>query len=90
MVTPHDEIRQRFKSKGTQLDRALQIAERIARQAPLAVQATKASARRWAEQGEAACIESLPKVQAQLLQSDDAAEGIRSFVERREAVFQGR
>jgi enoyl-CoA hydratase/carnithine racemase len=75
---------------GTQLDRAIELAERIASQAPLAVQATKASARRCFNEGVAACIAALDPVQASLLDTEDAEEGVRSFVERREAEFKGR
>lgn len=74
---------------GTQLDRAIEIAERIALQAPLAVQATKASSRRFIEQGFAAAVEEFGPTQRQLLASEDATEGVQSFIERRTAVFKG-
>ncbi len=75
---------------GKQLDRALELAQRIAGQAPLAVQATKASARRFYTEGFEACVEPLGRVQAELLATEDAAEGVQSFIERRQAVFMGR
>ncbi len=75
---------------GTQLNRAMEVAEQIAAQAPLAVQATKASARRWLDEGVDACVAAFGPVQAELLATDDAAEGLRSFVERRRARFSGR
>lgn len=75
---------------GTQLERAIELAERIASQAPLAVQATKASARRCFNEGVDACIAALAPVQAHLLQTEDAQEGVQSFIERRTAVFKGR
>jgi enoyl-CoA hydratase/carnithine racemase len=75
---------------GTQLDRAIELAERIATQAPLAVQATKASARRYLTEGVDACTAALETVQAHLLDSEDAAEGVQSFIERRAARFEGR
>jgi len=75
---------------GTQLERATELARKIAASAPLAIQATKASARLYAQQGEAACIAAMGATQARLAASEDAAEGVRSFIERREPVFQGR
>jgi enoyl-CoA hydratase/carnithine racemase len=75
---------------GKQLDRAVEIAERIAAQAPLAVQATLTNARRGVFYGpEAAAIEFGP-VQARLYQSEDAVEGVQSFREKRTAKFTGR
>jgi enoyl-CoA hydratase/carnithine racemase len=75
---------------GSELDRAIEIAERIAAQAPLAVQATKASARLYLHEGVHACISALDPVQAQLLATEDAQEGVNSFIERRTAVFAGK
>lgn len=75
---------------GEQLARATQIAARIAAQAPLGVQATVVNARIAAEQGMAAArahlVEELPRI----LASDDAREGVVSFLERRDASFTGR
>lgn len=75
---------------GRQLDRAKEIAESIAASAPLAVQATKASSRRFIEQGFDAAVAALTPTQRELLDSEDAQEGVRSFVERRKANFKGR
>jgi enoyl-CoA hydratase/carnithine racemase len=75
---------------GSQLDRAIEIAERISTQAPLAVQATKASARRFVNEGVDACIAALNPVQAKLSASEDAKEGVKAFSERRATVFKGK
>ncbi len=76
---------------GQQLPRALELARLVAAQAPLGVQGTLANARiaeRATSQDDAArhLQELLPTVTG----SEDAAEGVRSFVERREARFSGR
>lgn len=75
----------------TALQRARDIAHTIAdRCAPLGVAATLASAHTARLHGDSAAIEQLrPEVQ-RLFGTIDAAEGVQSFVERRDARFQGR
>ena len=71
------------------LERALALAAAIAAQAPLGVQATLASARLATAAGEeAAARELLPRLRS-LMASDDAREGLLSFLERRVARFTG-
>ncbi len=74
---------------GEEFDRALGLARVICRGAPLAVQATKASSRRYLVEGEKAAFAAFGTTQAELSASEDFKEGIASFVERREAVFRG-
>lgn len=74
---------------GTALDRANELAAMIARNAPLAVQATKANARLALEQGNRAAIAELGAMHAGLAASEDFAEGVTSFIERRDATFTG-
>ena len=69
-------------------DRAIQIAETIAAQAPLGVRATIESARKALIEDEAARA-LLPIVQ-KLMASDDAREGLMSFIERRAGNFTGK
>lgn len=75
---------------GQQLERAIEIAESIAACAPLAVQATKASSRRYLDHGFEAAVSEFASTQRAMLATEDAKEGVQSFVERRQAKFQGR
>ncbi|MFN8185293.1 MAG: crotonase/enoyl-CoA hydratase family protein [Candidatus Nanopelagicales bacterium] len=80
---------QEVVAPGTQLDRAVAIAETIAKQAPLGVQETLANARIARDRGEDAAREHLTQVLPRILASKDAMEGVQSFLERREARFTG-
>ena len=71
------------------LPRAIELAERIARQAPLGVQATLMSARQARYEGETTAAQALPALVKKLLASEDAKEGVRSLVERRPGIFKG-
>jgi len=81
---------QEIVSRGTELARALELAEQIAAMAPLAVQATKASSRRYLDHGFAATVAAFAADQAALAATEDAREGVASFVERRDPKFTGR
>src|SRR5665213_1105561 len=75
---------------GRQVERAMEIAQLIAANAPLGIQVTKEAGRRFTEAGDRAAIDAVPAIRLRVMGTADAAEGIRSFVERRPAVFQGR
>lgn len=79
---------QEVTEPGKQLERAIAIAETIAAQAPLGVRATIASAR--ASLNEAAAAAALMPEIVKLMASDDAREGLTSFLERRTAKFSGK
>ena len=74
---------------GTQLERAIEIAEVICTNAPLAVQATKESSARYVREGEEACIAALGPTQRRLAATADATEGVDAFRERRAGNFIG-
>jgi enoyl-CoA hydratase len=83
-------VAQEVTPAGEERALALKIASTIAKQAPLGVVATIANARLSFEKGpEAAATALLPQARA-LMASDDAREGVMSFVERREGKFTGR
>ena len=80
---------QKVVPAGTELDQALAIAQAIAEQAPLAVIATRRSVLKTVEQGPVVAMQEFIEVQRRLSNSADAAEGVKSFVERRAARFTG-
>ncbi len=75
---------------GKQLEKAAVIAKTIADQAPLGVRATLQSARLSRAEGEAAAMKRLLPDLIPIMTSDDAAEGLKSFIERRKAKFTGK
>lgn len=72
------------------LPRAIWLAERIAAQAPLGVRAVLASAHQTLDEGEKAAADALPATTQRLLTSEDAKEGLKAMLERREGHFKGR
>ncbi len=71
------------------VSRGLELATIISEQAPLGVQATLKNAR-MALKSEDQAKKSLTSTAIQLMQSDDAREGLQSFIERRKANFKGK
>ena len=79
-VVPHDDL----------LPTAMEVAHKIARNPPLAVQALKAGLRRttepdWRDTGRWA-IEQITRLRG----TDDSKEGVAAFLEKREPVYHGR
>lgn len=74
---------------GEQVERAIAIAESIAQQAPLAVYAVLESSRQVRAALEEKAIADLRPRLASLAQTDDAREGVQSYIEKREAVYRG-
>jgi enoyl-CoA hydratase/carnithine racemase len=74
---------------GSQVERAVAIAEEICTNAPLAVQEIKRAAAVYLECGEKAAFDEIPEMRRRTAQSKDFAEGIASFREKRAARFEG-
>jgi enoyl-CoA hydratase/carnithine racemase len=74
---------------GRQLERAVEIARTVAAQAPLGVEGTLASARRALRSRDDEAASHVRSLLPGLVASSDAAEGVRSFLERRPARFTG-
>lgn len=75
---------------GEQYRVARAIADQIAAAAPLGVQAVLRSSRLARAEGEQAAAARLFPDMADLMRTEDAQEGMRSFLERRDGVFKGR
>src|SRR6185503_4698187 len=81
---------QEVAEEGKQLERAIALAEVIAAQAPLGVRATLSSSRLAVSGQERETLGRLLSDLKPLLASDDAREGLASFLERRPAKFTGK
>ena len=80
---------QEVTEPGGQFDAAMRLAQSIAAQAPLAVNATLRNARLAIEEGPAAAGADFQPTQARLMATEDVKEGVASFIEKRVARFKG-
>ena len=82
-------IAQELVPAGQALAKAIEIAETIAAQAPLGVAATLRSARLGVQEGHKAAFADLNPEIRRLMATEDAREGVMSFMQRRQAAFKG-
>ena len=75
---------------GDQFDKAAEYAQKISSCAPLGVQALLKSTRAAETDAQDTAVKQMFLDLMPVMKSEDAAEGIRSFLERRKAVFHGR
>jgi enoyl-CoA hydratase len=76
--------------QGQGLAKAIAIAETIAKQAPIAVRATRENSWLYATKGQEAAVAAMARDRAMIIKTEDFAEGVRSFNERRDGMFKGK
>ena len=69
---------------------AFDIAQRVCKVAPLAVQVSLKSSKLAHYESQQKAFDTLYEPMATITKSEDAKEGVQSFLERREAVFKGK
>ncbi|TGL92540.1 crotonase/enoyl-CoA hydratase family protein [Leptospira barantonii] len=81
---------QEVVEKSDLISRGIELAEKIAAQAPLGVYATLKSSLDSVAYGESKAAENLFPQLLELMETEDAEEGLKSFLEKRPPVFQGK
>jgi enoyl-CoA hydratase len=80
----------RLAEPGGAVDAAVELAAAIARNGPLALEATKATLQQQADWTEAEFWQRQAELAEPVMRSEDAREGATAFAEKREPVWQGR
>ncbi|MDV7619381.1 crotonase/enoyl-CoA hydratase family protein [Acinetobacter baumannii] len=76
--------------EGTELKRAIELAEHITQAAPLAVKATLASAREAVNEGYEVAFNQLQNHLQPLLTTEDVQEGVFAMLQKRPPIFKGK
>ena len=85
-----EEFKPGGRRTGRQLDRAIELAQMVAQKSAAGREDHAGLGPSRAHRGRAAAFERLESDMAELFETHDGREGLRSFVERREARFVGR
>ena len=72
------------------MDKAMEIAGKIARNGPIAVKAIRKSARACLGLPEHEALKLENEISGPVFQTEDAIEGPKSFMEKREPVYHGK
>jgi enoyl-CoA hydratase/carnithine racemase len=80
----------RLAEPGGAVDAAVELAAAIARNGPLALEATKATLQQQADWTETEFWQRQAELAEPVMRSEDAREGATAFAEKREPVWQGR
>ena len=72
------------------LDKAMEIAEKIAANGPLAVKAIRQSARECLGMPEADALKHESRISGPVFQTEDAREGPLAFMQKRKPAYKGR
>ncbi|MBN1364018.1 MAG: crotonase/enoyl-CoA hydratase family protein [Syntrophaceae bacterium] len=81
---------QHVTESGKQLEKAMELARKVASVAPLGVRSILKNARLAEMEGEEAAKKVIYQEVARVMKSEDMKEGLQSFIERRTAVFKGK
>ena len=91
LITADEALRLGFLNYVTDdfLDKALEIAEKIASNGPIAVRAIRRSARACLGVQEFEALKIETEISAPVFKTEDAREGPRAFMEKRKPIFKG-
>jgi len=81
---------QEVVSVGSQIARATELADEICQCSPIALQEIKRAAKVYLQEGEEKAFAEIDRMRQVTLSSEDAKEGMQSFIEKRKPSFEGK